>query len=83
MVGFQSFTSHLPHCSQAPVEFVNRKSCEQNYTATKDTITASMMCAAGRSNGSITDSCQGDSGGAPEGSKVGRTEKQLWLLHGL
>lgn len=48
---------------QAPVEFVNRKSCEQNYTATKDTITASMMCARGRSKGGITDSCQGDSGG--------------------
>lgn len=48
---------------QAPVEFVNRKSCEENYTATKDTITASMMCAAGRSKGGITDSCQGDSGG--------------------
>jgi hypothetical protein len=54
------------------VEFVNRKSCEENYTATKDTITASMMCAAGRSKGGITDSCQGDSGGdaKPERSRL-------------
>jgi len=64
------------------VEFVNRKSCEENYTATKDTITASMMCAAGRSKGGITDSCQGDSGGdaKPERSKV-TTLQIVWLLH--
>ena len=42
-----------------------------NYTKSKDTITASMMCATGHSAGGITDTCQGDSGGGSCGLFTG------------
>ncbi|CAJ1408214.1 unnamed protein product [Effrenium voratum] len=45
---------------QAKVKILSTEDCEANYT---ETITGSMLCAAGRSSDGITDTCQGDSGG--------------------
>ena len=39
------------------------KECEEDYAKHNETITASMLCAAGNSEKGITDTCQGDSGG--------------------
>ena len=48
---------------EASVTLLTNQLCEVNYTASKNTITHSMLCASGRSNTGITDTCQGDSGG--------------------
>lgn len=48
---------------EATVTLLTNEICEVNYTASKNTITGSMLCASGRSNTGITDTCQGDSGG--------------------
>ena len=48
---------------EASVTLLTNQICEVNYTASKNTITGSMLCASGRSNTGITDTCQGDSGG--------------------
>lgn len=48
---------------EASVTLLTNEICEVNYTQAKNMITASMLCAAGRSRSGITDTCQGDSGG--------------------
>ena len=41
----------------------NASSCVKAYAKENDTVTQNMLCATGRTEGGITDSCQGDSGG--------------------
>lgn len=48
---------------QAPVTLLSNAECQADYASHNETITASMMCAAGNSEKGITDTCQGDSGG--------------------
>eukprot|EP00439_Symbiodinium_sp_Y106_P082174 s348_g21.t1 len=48
---------------QAPVTLLSNAECQADYASNNETITASMMCAAGNSEKGITDTCQGDSGG--------------------
>eukprot|EP00434_Breviolum_minutum_P013757 symbB.v1.2.012134.t1/scaffold829.1/size159244/4 len=64
---------------QADVKVLSKENCQMNYTKTKDTITASMMCATGHSaTGGITDTCQGDSGGP-----LVCLEKDTYVLRGV
>ncbi|CAE7306257.1 mdn1 [Symbiodinium natans] len=48
---------------EASVTLLSMKECEEDYAKHNETITASMLCAAGNSEKGITDTCQGDSGG--------------------
>lgn len=65
------------------MKVLSKENCQMNYTKTKDTITASMMCATGHSaTGGITDTCQGDSGGGSCGGLFTRCCVKLRVFVG-
>lgn len=48
---------------EASVTTLTNELCTQKYAEQNSSITASMLCASGRSESGITDACHGDSGG--------------------
>ena len=73
---------------EASVTLLTNEICEVNYTQAKNMITASMLCAAGRSRSGITDTCQGDSGGPlvckeTVETKDGLTQSDRYVLRGV
>mmetsp|Transcript_26199 Transcript_26199/g.60687 ORF Transcript_26199/g.60687 Transcript_26199/m.60687 type:complete len:420 (-) Transcript_26199:371-1630(-) len=57
---------------QASVSLLSNEKCEEAYSRHNETITSSMLCAAGMSDKGITDTCQGDSGGPLVCEEAGR-----------
>ena len=63
---------------EGSVSTLSHEACVKDYAPHNATITASMLCASGRSDTGITDACYGDSGG-PLVCK----EQDRYVVHGI
>ena len=53
-----SYTEHSS-TTHSKVNLLDNDQCGRDYAETNESITASMICASGRSGSGITDTCQG------------------------